>query len=92
MELKSFIQNKEIVNYVPKMLYLGTFRAALEKTLVIFEISIFGFLKMQSFLLKKKLNLGPKLSCLGIFGFKFGSTIVIFEISALEFVKIQSFK
>ena len=49
------------------MPYLGTFMPEFEKTIVIFEISTFEFVKIQSFKLKKnKLNLKPKLSYMGI--------------------------
>ena len=43
------------------MLYLGTIRLEFEETIVIFGISNFEFVKMQSFMLKKEeLNLGQK--------------------------------
>ena len=36
------------------MSYLGTFKPKFEKTIVIFEISTFEFVKMQSFTLNQK--------------------------------------
>ena len=36
------------------MPYLGTFRPIFEEAIVIFEISIFEFVKMQSLMLKGK--------------------------------------
>ena len=66
---------------------MGTFRPKLEKTTVIFEISVFKFVEMQNFMLNiKKINLGPKFSYLGIFGLEFEKTIAIFEISIFESV------
>ena len=58
----------------------------MSKTIHIFEINSFETVRMQSFMLKKKITLGPKLAYLGIFGLKFEKAIVIFEISTLEFV------
>ena len=50
------------------MPYLGTFRSEFEKTIVVFEISSFEFVKVQVFVLKKtNLNLGPNLFHFGIF-------------------------
>ena len=70
----------------------GIFRPKFEETVVIFEISTFKFVKMQSFTLKgKKLNLRLKMSYLGIFGLEFEKTIVIFEISTFKFAKAHSF-
>ena len=71
-----------------KLPYLGIFGLEFEKHIVIFEISTFEFIYMQSFMLnKKKLNLGPKLPFVGIFALEFEKTIVIFENSTLKFVK-----
>ena len=62
---------------------MGTFRPKLEKTTVIFEISVFKFVEMQNFMLNiKKINLGPKFSYLGIF------EISIFESVNNEFLTI----
>ena len=36
------------------MSYLGAFRSKLEKTIAIFEISTFEFVRIQSFMLNKK--------------------------------------
>ena len=46
----------------------------------VYEISTFEFVKIQSFMLKKKKNSEPKLPCLGIFGL---------EISTFEFAKME---
>ena len=74
------------------MPYFGSFRPQFEEAIVIFEISTFEFVKMQSFMLKeKKLNLEPRMLYLGIFGLEFENAIVMFEISTFEFVKMQSF-
>ena len=54
-----------------------------------FEINTFGFVKMQSFILKKKINLGSKLSDLGTFALAFEKSIVVIQISILKFVKVQ---
>ena len=65
----------------------GIFRPELEKTVLIFEISTFQLVKMQSFMLKgKKINLGPKLPYWGIFGMELEKS-VIFEMSTLKFIK-----
>ena len=58
-----------------------------EKNIVIFELSVLGFVLLQSLVQKyKSLNLRPKTSDLSIFGPGFENNIVIFEISTLEFV------
>ena len=50
-----------------KMPNLVTFRPEFKKKIIfICEISTFEFVKMQSFMLKKKINLGQKFSCLRI--------------------------
>ena len=50
------------------MPYLGIFGLKFEKAVAIFQISTFGFVKIQSFKLKgKNLDLGPKLLYLSIF-------------------------
>ena len=54
-----------------------------------FEINTFGFIKMQSFILKKKISLGSKLSDLGTFALAFEKSIVVIQISILKFVKVQ---
>ena len=58
-----------------------------EKNIVIFELSVLGFVLLQSLVQKyKSLNLRPKTSGLSIFRPGFENNIVIFEISTLEFV------
>ena len=49
-EVQSFMQNKKTLNLEPKMLYLGTFRPELGKTIFIFEISSFEIVIMPSFM------------------------------------------
>ena len=74
------------------MPYLGSFGPKFEETIIIFEISTFKFVELQSFVQTvKSLNLGPKIPYLDIFRLKFVETIVTFEISTFEFVKMQSF-
>ena len=60
-------------------------------SITILKISTFEFFKMQSFMLKKKINFGPKLLYLGIFRQEYEKTIVLFEINILEFVIMQKF-
>ena len=59
-------KNKQI--WDQKMSCLGIFGLAFEKTIVIFEISTFRFVIMQSFILNKKDKFGCKIALLGIFG------------------------
>ena len=42
-----------------------TFRPEFEKTIVLFEISLFEFDKMRSFMLIKKINFGTKIALFG---------------------------
>ena len=49
------------------MPYLDTFRPRFEKAIVIFEISNFEFVKMQSFMLNKKNKFGTKITLCGYF-------------------------
>ena len=70
------------------MPYLGTFRQEFEKTIVIFEISSFAFVKTLSFMFKKN-KLVPKSPYLGIFGLEFEKVIAIFETSTLSFIEIK---
>ena len=79
------------MNLEPKITYLGIFRPEFVKSIVMFEINTFGFVKMQSFILNKKNNLGPKLSYLGTFVLGFEKSIVVIQISTLKFVKVQRF-
>ena len=59
---------KKCLNLGPKMSYLGILGLEFWKTIVIFEISTFEFVKLQNFVKKQKcLNLGPKMPFLGIF-------------------------
>ena len=58
-------------NLRPKTPHMGTFRLEFKKTIFIFEIKTLKFVKMQSFMLKKK-KLGTKIAIyLGVFGLKF---------------------
>ena len=71
---------------------MGIFGLEFEKTIVIFDISTFEFVDMQSLMFqKKKLNFGLKFLYLSTFGLEFEKTIVIFEFSNFELVKMQSF-
>ena len=54
VEMQSFIKNQKTLHLVIKIPYLHTFRLEFEKT-VVFEISIFKFVKMPSFVHKKTL-------------------------------------
>ena len=75
------------------MPYLGIFGLIFGETIAICEISIFRFVKMQSFMFKgKKSYLLPKMPYLGIFVLEFEKAIFIIEISPFELVKMQSFK
>ena len=83
---KQKLSCKKTLSFRPKISFLDSFRPKFEKIIVIFEISTFKSIKMQSFMLNnKKKYLGPKLLyfCLEL---EFEKTIVIFEIS-LEFIK-----
>ena len=73
------------------MPYLGTFMPEFEKTIVVFEISIFEFVKIQSLVKEKQIKFETKTVLYGYFRLEFEKTIVIFEISALKFVILQSF-
>ena len=54
------------------MPYLGIFGLKFEKNIDIIEISVFGFVLLQSLVQKQKsLNLRPKMLDLGIFGLEF---------------------
>ena len=76
----------------PKLPCLVTFGLKIESNIVIFEISAFEFVELQTFRKKQKsLNLGPKVLYFGIFGLELKNNILIFEISTLEFVKLQNF-
>ena len=84
---KQKLSCKKTLSFRPKISFLDSFRPKFEKIIVIFEISTFKSIKMQSFMLNnKKKYLGPKLLyfCLEL---EFEKTIVIFEISTLEFIK-----
>ena len=83
------MEDKRTLILEPKITYLGTFGPEFVKTIVMFEINTFGFVKMQSFILKKKINLGSKLSYLGTFALAFEKSIVVIQISILKFVKVQ---
>ena len=85
------MEDKRTLSLEPKITYLGTFRPEFVKSIVMFEINTFGFVKMQSFILNKKNNLGPKLSYLGTFVLGFEKSIVVIQISTLKFVKVQRF-
>ena len=54
VKLQNFIQNEKTLNLGPKLHGLDNFKLELEKAIIIFEISTFKFVKMQSFMLKKK--------------------------------------
>ena len=74
------------------MLNLLIFGLEFENTTAIFEISVFEFVLLQSFLQKQKsLDFGQTMSDLGIFGLEFENNIVLFEIRTLNFVLLQNF-
>ena len=69
------------------MLNLLIFGLEFENTAAIFEISVFEFVLLQSFLQKQKsLEFGQKMSDLGIFGLEFENNIVLIKISTPNFV------
>ena len=70
------------------MSFLTTFRRKFGKTIVIFEISTFEFIKCKVLC---SLKSGPKSPHLGTSRLDFEKIILIFEISTFEFVNIQSF-
>ena len=49
------IQNGTIMKLGPKLFYFSNFRPEFEKAITIFEISSFKFVKIKSFMLKKKI-------------------------------------
>ena len=71
------------------MSYMGTFRPEFEKnpTIIIFEMSTFQFIKMQSFMLRVKKIWDQNCFLLGVFEPEFENAIVIFEINTLSFIK-----
>ena len=74
------------------MPYLDFFALELKKTIVVFEISILQFVRLQNFVKKKKcINSRQKMSYSSIFGLEFEDNIFIFEISTLEVVYLQNF-
>ena len=80
--MKNFTKNQKCLNLELKMPYLDIFGLESYKTIVIFEINTFEFVKLQNFAKKQKhRNLEPKMPYLGIFGLDFQKTIAIFEIS-----------
>ena len=82
---------KKIKEIWCQKLSYATFRLEFWKNFTL-EISTLKFVKMQSFMLKKKKKkFGPKKPLLGTFRAEFENSIVIFENSTLEFVKTQSF-
>ena len=83
------IQNGTIMKLGPKLFYFSNFRPEFEKAITIFEISSFKFVKIKSFMLKKKILI--KIEIYGYFWLQFKETVVMLEISSLEFDKMQSF-
>ena len=69
------------------MAYLRIFWLESETNIVIFEISVFEFVLLQSLVQQwKSLNLRPKMLDLGIFALEFENDIVMFEISTFDIV------
>ena len=83
------VENQKTLILGPKTPYFGALRPEFERTIVMFKISTFEFVRMPSIMLagKNYQSREPKLPDLGIFRLKLEKTIVIFEISTLEFIK-----
>ena len=65
-------KQKNKINFGTKIALFGYFGLQVWKSIVIFEISILEFVKMQSFVqYSKSLTLGPKMSDLGVFRLQF---------------------
>ena len=60
-------------------------------TIVIFESSIFEFVKIQSFMLTRKKKLGTKMSYLVIFELEFEKLLSYLKLATFEFGQKQSF-
>ena len=56
-----------IIKLEPFWIYLGTFRPKFKETIVTFEISTLGFVKIQNLMLKGKIKFGCKNALFGYF-------------------------